>query len=462
MNKLCSQWIPRHLTEAQKMDHVTWCNAMHIRLKEGAPKLAWDIVTVPTWLAPCDFFLFAKIENQLRSQRFSSPEEAVEESTPAPYLVPRNRMQVQSQARHSTYDRDLDANLIYLAFNSPASRLTGMLRDLVLDISSKSFQTVETFRFLRILQFRLRGFSLSHFRQLEKDLELSTAFVNRRNGSATFDGQFLINTGAEDFSRLGDVEKWHGTNRTHYEGECGAVKGSTGELWAPEMGQPEITLFASDLCTYMYLAKDSEISVEGIDGVRYATNLSTFDNGHHYPSMACYCNGDYEGDCLPPGALNVSLCRFGAPAFVSQPHFFNADPIYVQKVDGLDPKPEHRFSVGLEMFTGMPLQVTAQLQINLFVRRVNGFTIINKLPPDTLVPMFWFRQEVRVTPEYATMARRALNIRYGMMYGLYALTGVGMVLLMIGIFLLVRRLMKSPDTTPILQNDGSTSGEASD
>lgn len=30
-------------------------------------------------LAPCDFYLFPKIKNQLRGKRFSSPDEAVEE-----------------------------------------------------------------------------------------------------------------------------------------------------------------------------------------------------------------------------------------------------------------------------------------------------------------------------------------------------------------------------------------------
>ncbi|GBO98658.1 hypothetical protein EVAR_186_1 [Eumeta japonica] len=60
-------------------------------------------------------------------------------------------------------------------------------------------------------------------------------------------------------------------------------------------------------------------------------------------------------------------------------------------------------------------------------------------------------------------ALRALGGGRGVTYELQrGHQGVGMVLLMIGIFLLVRRLMKSPDTTPILQNDGSTSGEASD
>ena len=41
-----------------------------------------DLMSHPAYspdLAPCDFYLFPKIKNQLRGQRFSSPEEAVKE-----------------------------------------------------------------------------------------------------------------------------------------------------------------------------------------------------------------------------------------------------------------------------------------------------------------------------------------------------------------------------------------------
>ncbi|GBP45225.1 Histone-lysine N-methyltransferase SETMAR [Eumeta japonica] len=39
MNKLCSRSIPHNLTEAQKTDRVSWCNAMLTRFKEGTTNL---------------------------------------------------------------------------------------------------------------------------------------------------------------------------------------------------------------------------------------------------------------------------------------------------------------------------------------------------------------------------------------------------------------------------------------
>lgn len=279
----------------------------------------------------------------------------------------------------------------------------------------------------------------------------------KRNGSIEFDGSFNMNTGASEFSRLGNVEQWRYSNRTHFRGECGEVKGSTGELWAPEYGQEEVFIFSSDLCTYLILSKEGDVTVEGIDGVQYSSNNMTFDNGHNFPRMECFCEGPVSSnDCLPPGALNVSACRDGAPVFVSLPHLYHADPYYPSKIDGLNATQDMNFKLSLEMFTGMPLGVSAQMQVNLLVRHITGIPINNALPDgDTLVPMFWFRQEMDITSEYARLARRALRARYWIPYVFYLFTAIGAGLVLTGIIVLMRKLLISPETEPILTEEST-------
>ena len=66
-----------------------------------------------------------------------------------------------------------------------------------------------------------------------------------------------------------------------------------------------------------------------------------FDNGTKVASRKCYCEGM---ECQPSGTLNVSSCKFGAPAFVSSPHFYLADESYRQNISGMNPKKEdHEF-----------------------------------------------------------------------------------------------------------------------
>lgn len=69
------------------------------------------------------------------------------------------------------------------------------------------------------------------------------------------------------------------------------------------------------------------------------------DLGTINPANACYCNGE----CLPSGVLNVTACKVGAPVFLSFPHFYNADPYYVNAVEGMNPtKEEHELYITVE------------------------------------------------------------------------------------------------------------------
>ncbi|KAI5633917.1 CD36 family domain-containing protein [Phthorimaea operculella] len=123
-----------------------------------------------------------------------------------------------------------------------------------------------------------------------------------------------------------------------YRDECGTIKGSTGELWAPELDQAEVNVFASDLCTFVTLARNDTVVIRDIEGVMFKANESIFDNGYRYPERACYCDEIRDENCMPYGTLNISICRYGAPAFVSLPHFLYSDPYYPSKIEGLEPK----------------------------------------------------------------------------------------------------------------------------
>ena len=71
----------------------------------------------------------------------------------------------------------------------------------------------------------------------------------------------------------------------------------------------------------------------------------TFDNGTLDPANSCFC----DGDCSPSGVLNLTACRFGAPGFVSFPHFHLADPFYTEQVSGMEPDPDrHTLYITLE------------------------------------------------------------------------------------------------------------------
>lgn len=102
---------------------------------------------------------------------------------------------------------------------------------------------------------------------------------------------------------------------------------------------------------------------------RYVADESVLDNGVKYPEAACYCTGE-AGTCpdLAPGAMNVSSCKFGAPAFLSFPHFYLGDESYRSHIDGMTPNAaEHQFYMLIQRSLGIPMEVRAGMQINLLM-----------------------------------------------------------------------------------------------
>ena len=106
-------------------------------------------------------------------------------------------------------------------------------------------------------------------------------------------------------------------------------------------------------------------------GYRHILDESFVGNSTYYPENWCYnpqpatLTSDFW---LPNGLLNVSGCKFGAPAYISYPHFYLADPALL---DALDPasdlhpsKEDHESSLTLEPTMGIPLEVNIRLQIN--------------------------------------------------------------------------------------------------
>lgn len=92
---------------------------------------------------------------------------------------------------------------------------------------------------------------------------------------------------------------------------------------------------------------------------RFYGDDSVFDNGTKYPEKRCFCSKSQligttdittnVEECVPSGVRSISKCRFGAPAFVSFPHFYKADPSYLSNIKGLNPSQNlHEFSISVE------------------------------------------------------------------------------------------------------------------
>lgn len=169
----------------------------------------------------------------------------------------------------------------------------------------------------------------------------------QRNDSSILLGDFNANTGTGDISGIGNIRNWNYVSQTDfYEGHCGQLTGSAGDFFAPFIKKEQtVELFSPEMCRSVPMDFEEEIEIHGVKTFKFAGGNRTVDNGTLYPENECFCGGE----CVPSGLFNVSSCRYGTPVFMSFPHFYNADPFYLNQVEGLKPdKDKHQFFMSFE------------------------------------------------------------------------------------------------------------------
>lgn len=285
------------------------------------------------------------------------------------------------------------------------------------------------------------------------------AWFYGRNGSATYDGTFNMLTGKSNLLNVGIVKEWNFNTRVnYYPGECGIVKGTNGDLWPPLPDNKTISFFVPDICTSMSVTYDNTTIHEGLRGARYISDDTIFDDGTKVSSRKCYC----VGECIPSGALNISLCKWGAPAFISLPHFYLADRSYRENIKGMEPnKEKHELSISIEPKTGVPLNVNAALQLNLLIQNDAHMSMFKNIKK-TFVPMLWFTQEAYLTANYARIIKFIIILESLGSITCYGIACIGTLFISIGIFLYIRHNFRGEENQVLLSkrfinNDDITS-----
>ncbi|XP_031780045.1 protein croquemort [Nasonia vitripennis] len=282
-----------------------------------------------------------------------------------------------------------------------------------------------------------------------------------RNGSTEFDGYSNVGTGVDDIANLGKLKLWNYKDTTkYYKSPCNAIEGSAGEFWPPYRTKEDIRLFTPDICRPVTYEYEKTVVHKGITGYKFSMGKKTLSNDtrRRYPHEQakyfepttttedffvvdpttirpededddpdvvnegqCFCNGE----CAPMGVINITACRYGAPGFISLPHFHKADPMLRNQFTGLNPKDEdHSFSITLEPTTGLPIDVAARLQVNILLHPSKTVSMLKDVPT-IYFPMFWFNMRAGIPDDLVGGLKLLLNLPNITMY-------VGLVLMLIG------------------------------
>ena len=154
--------------------------------------------------------------------------------------------------------------------------------------------------------------------------------------------------------------------------------------------------------------------------------------------------------CFESGVYDMGPCKksakapFGAPLALSAPHFYQADPIFREQVDGMKPnKEQHQFYVDVLPEFGVPLAFRPRFQLNLVMRANEYIPAIANFPERVVVPFLWIQAGFsEPSDEIAAAIAKGLGIpgKLSKLGGIVFLTiGVVMLLSSLSWFLKSRR-----------------------
>ncbi|XP_041754624.1 scavenger receptor class B member 1 isoform X2 [Coregonus clupeaformis] len=268
-------------------------------------------------------------------------------------------------------------------------------------------------------------------------------------------GLFTIHTGKDDIRLIHKVDSWNGlTKLTNWKTpQCNMINGTAGQMWPPFMTKEStLPFYSPDACRSLELVYQREGIMDGIPLYRYVAPKTMFANGSDYAPNEGFC------PCRQSGLLNVSSCRSNSPVFISHPHFYNADPVLLDFVQGLQPtEGEHGLFIDIHPETGVPLNVSIRLQLNLYMKKVSGITETGKIS-EVMMPMIWFEESGYIDGEILTTFHTNLVILpMVMVYMQYCFIGLGLATILGAVLLRYREkasLKKYPPT--VIQNHGAS------
>uniref|UniRef100_A0A4W3I5D8 Lysosome membrane protein 2 n=1 Tax=Callorhinchus milii TaxID=7868 RepID=A0A4W3I5D8_CALMI len=231
--------------------------------------------------------------------------------------------------------------------------------------------------------------------------------------NGTSDGEYLFNTGKNDYMKFTKIILWKGQKS-------------------------------------MYAVFEKELEVQGIRAYRFIIPKEIFANATENPDNKGFCTP--PGNCQPGGVQNVSICKQGAPIFISSPHFYNGDQKLVEDIDGLNPSKEaHQTFLDIEPRTGIPVRIAKRLQLNIHVETVPNIVQTGKIRT-MFLPVLFLNESALIDDNSATRLKtkiHEMNILLSVPYIILSIGGL-LCLICIILFFVAVRCNRSEESIPIL------------
>jgi len=227
-----------------------------------------------------------------------------------------------------------------------------------------------------------------------------------RDRNVTLRKPLKIQHGVADLSKKGWVEEFDSSTSLNWwkpGSECDKVGGQDSSTLPPGWEKTQsMDMFISLMCRRIKLEYEKDTKHQGLTSYRFIPPPNAMGShedtnpSSNNPDNACYCLKEEGFSCFKSGVFNMEPCKrtdalpLGAPIALSYPHFYQADPSFLEAVEGLSPnKEEHQFYVDVLPEFGFPLAIRPRFQLNAIIRKDVDIDIMSNFADELVLPFLW-------------------------------------------------------------------------
>ncbi|XP_012233622.1 scavenger receptor class B member 1 [Linepithema humile] len=217
--------------------------------------------------------------------------------------------------------------------------------------------------------------------------------------------RITVNTGSQDFDKLGIIEKINGKDNREIWGDerCDKIGGTNGNMFPPYVVKntsETIYVYSKEICRKLPFDFAEQVTVFDMPSLRYKIKPDTFNCSTAQNDCFCPREQDNSRICPPAGLFNISACSDNAPLLTSFPHFYGGDKSLLKLVDGLNPRQEdHESFLDLHPRLAMPISGWSRLQMNIEIRQARIVPVLGNLKDGMILPLIWIETGVDDLPE---------------------------------------------------------------
>nr|XP_046234421.1 platelet glycoprotein 4 [Scatophagus argus] len=250
--------------------------------------------------------------------------------------------------------------------------------------------------------------------------------------NGTYDGSYTVNSGKEDISKVGKIEKWKGERTLPFWNNtyCDMLNGTDASSFRPFVDKSkDLYFFSSDICRSVSAGFEESLDLKGIEVYRYTLQPNILAAPSVNPDNQCYCTDPVvTKNCTMAGVLDISTCTGNKPIYISLPHFLYGNAELHENVQGLHPNEEHHFTyLDVEPTTGFTLRFAKRIQVNMMYGPSQIITVLKKVKDYTIFPIVWMNETAALDDETADMFKKELFSRMDMLKTIqWTLLGIGL------------------------------------